>query len=207
MGLVYKKIFKGDSILGLWEISESVRELLSVVDLSTSDLEVLSKKINDKRKKEWLSTRCLVKNLLQKPVAITYGEHGNPLLENGEYHISISHSENYSVVLLNKSKPVGIDIQRIKPNIGKGIDYFLNNQEQIWVDETDFILLNILWSCKESIFKYVASHELNIRNQIFCNSFEPQSEGVVEVIIRNENHETLMIHYEVFEDYVLTRTL
>jgi len=207
MGLVYKKIFKGDTILGLWEISESVQELLLKADLSIPDREILSKKTNDKRKKEWLSTRCLTSNLLEKPVKIVYGEHGKPLIESGEYNISISHSENYSVVLLNKSKPVGIDIQKIKPDIGKGIDYFLNNQEQMWVDQTDFISLNILWSCKESIFKYVSSHELNVRNQIFCNSFEPQSEGLVEVIIRNENHETLMIHYEVFEDYVLTRTL
>ena len=207
MGLVYKKILSGDAFLGLWKISETLQQLLSTADLSAAEKEILSGKVSDKRKKEWLSARCLAKTILPSPSGILYNKHGKPILESGDYHISISHSECYSVVYLNKEKPAGVDIQKIKPDIAKGIDYFLNNQEQMWVDKTDFITLNILWSCKESVFKYVSSYELDIRNQIFCNSFEAQTAGEIEVIIRNQNHEILSIHYEVFEDYVLTRTL
>ncbi|MCF2447478.1 4'-phosphopantetheinyl transferase superfamily protein [Dyadobacter sp. CY345] len=207
MGLVYKKILSEDTLLGLWEISESVQELLLTANLSATEKEILSKKVSDKRKKEWLSARCLAKSMLPAQSEILYDKLGKPVLESGDYHISISHSGSYSAVYLNKESPVGVDIQKIKPDISKGIDYFLNNQEQLWVDETDFITLNILWSCKESVFKYVSSYELDIRNQIFCNSFEAKSTGEIEVIIRNYKHEILSIHYEVFEDYVLTRTL
>lgn len=207
MGLVYKKILTGDSILGLWEISESVQELHSLADLSMADKEIVSQKINGRRQKEWLAARCLVKEIIPSPSEIFYNKHGKPILESGDYAISISHSERYAAVLLSKEDKAGVDIQKIKPDIGKGIDYFLNNQEQLWVDNTDFILLNILWSCKESVFKYVSSHALDVRNQIFCNAFEPQTNGMIEVIVRDENHETISIHYEVFEDYVLTRTL
>ncbi len=207
MGLVYKKILTGDSILGLWEISESVQELHSLADLSPADKEIVSQKINGRRQKEWLAARCLVKEIIPSPSEIFYNEHGKPILQSGDYTISISHSERYAAVLLSKEDKAGVDIQKIKPDIGKGIDYFLNNQEQLWVDSTDFIVLNILWSCKESVFKYVSSHALDVRNQISCNSFELQTDGVIEVIVRDENRETISIHYEVFEDYVLTRTL
>jgi len=207
MGLIYKKILSGDALLGLWKITESVQELVSIANLSLFDKGILSKKINDKRKREWLAARCLAKEMLITPSEISYTEHGKPILETGEYNISISHSELYSAVYLNRQNPAGVDIQKIKPDIGKGIDYFLNNQEQLWVDRHDFILLNILWSCKESVFKYVSSHELDIKNQIFCTSFEAQPDGLIEVMIRNESQKKLAVHYEVFEDYVLTRTL
>lgn len=207
MGLVYKKILSGDSILGLWEISESLQQLNSLADLSPADKEILSRKTSEKRQKEWLAARCLVKEISPSHPEIFYNEHGKPLLQSGDYAISISHSEKYAAVLLSRENKAGVDIQKIKLDIEKGIDYYLNNQEQIWVDRTDFVLLNILWSCKESVFKYVSSNELDVRNQIFCSLFQTQAEGLIEVIIRDENHETISIHYEVFEDYVLTRTL
>jgi 4'-phosphopantetheinyl transferase len=207
MGLVYKKILTGDAILGLWKISESVNQLNAIANLSPSDREILSKKNKERRQKEWLAARCLVKEIIPSPSELFYNEHGKPILQSGDFAISISHSEKYAAVLLTKSNRAGVDVQKIKADIGKGIDYFLNNQEQLWVDKADFILLNILWSCKESVFKYVSSHELDIRNQIFCGAFQPQPQGQIEVNVRDRHQETLLIHYEIFEDYVLTRTL
>jgi len=207
MGLVYKKILTENAILGLWEISESLDELMLNANLTLAERAIVSEKVNDKRKKEWLAARCLAKMLLPEPSEIVYNENGKPILETGDFHISISHSERYSAVYLNNKNQAGVDIQKIKPDIAKGKDYFLNNQEQLWVDETDFITLNILWSCKESVFKYISSYELDIRNQIFCHAFEARDAGEIEVNIRNENQEILLVYYEVFEDYVLTRTL
>ncbi len=207
MGLVYKKILKGDSLLGLWEISESIEEMLKALKSSDFDLEKLEKKVNNKRKTESLAVRLLLDQMLEGTHEINHDENGKPFLKSTEYEISISHSDKYAAVYLVQGKSAGIDIQKIKPDIGRGIDFFLNDGEQLWVDKTDFILINILWSAKESVYKYAGVKDLDPRNNMSVNPFQAKSEGDIVVNFGKENLEMISIQYEVFEDYVLTRTL
>ncbi|MBE9464139.1 4'-phosphopantetheinyl transferase family protein [Dyadobacter subterraneus] len=207
MGLVYKKILNGRSILGLWEISESLEELMLQLKPSDFELEKLDKKINNKRKSESLAVRLLLDQLLEGKPEISYDENGKPFLNSTDYEISISHSEKYAAVYLVKGKSAGVDIQKIKADIGKGIDFFLNDDEQLWVDKTDFILINILWSAKESVYKFAGIKDLDPRNHMSVNPFLAKPDGEITVSFGQEKRETISIQYEVFEDYVLTRTL
>ncbi|GLU56766.1 4'-phosphopantetheinyl transferase family protein [Dyadobacter frigoris] len=207
MGLVYKKVLSGKALLGLWEITESLEDLFATAQMSRSQQEKLLKKVNTKRKRESLAVQCLVNQMLDENSEISNNEDGKPFLPNNDYHISISHSEKYAVVYLDKGKSAGVDIQKVKPDIGKGIDFFLNSNEQLWVAKTDFILINILWSAKESVYKYAGIKDLDQRNAISVNSFSAKPEGIMTATFNEENPETISIHYEVFEDYVLTRTL
>lgn len=207
MGLVYKKILKGDSLLGLWEISESLEDMLGVIKLSNSDQEKLEKKVNKKRKTESLAVRLLLDQMLEGTHEICNDENGKPFLKSTDYEISISHSEKYAAIYLVKGKSAGVDIQKIKPDIGKGINFFLNDDEQLWVDKTDFLLINILWSAKESVYKYAGVKDLDPRNNMSANPFQAKSAGDIIVNFGKENLETISIQYEIFEDYVLTRTL
>ncbi|WP_159474049.1 4'-phosphopantetheinyl transferase superfamily protein [Dyadobacter sp. 3J3] len=207
MGLVYKKILEGDSLLGLWEISESLEEMFEAIKLSDSDQKKLERKVNSKRKKESVAVRLLLEKMLEETHEISYDENGKPFLISTNYKISISHSEKYAAMYLVKDKSAGVDIQKIKPDIGKGIDFFLNDEEQLWVDKADFILINILWSAKESVYKYAGIKELDPRNNMSVNPFLAKPQGEISVHFGKEKLETILIHYEVFEDYVLTRTL
>ena len=207
MGLVYKKILKADSLLGLWEISESLDALVEASRLSAADEAKMEKKVSIKRKKESLAVRLLLDQMLEGNHEIRYEEDGKPFLTRSEYTISISHSEKYAVVYLVRDKSAGVDIQKIKPDIAKGIDFFLNDGEQMWVDKTDFILINILWSAKESVYKYAGIKDLDPRNNMSINPFQAKSDGNLSVNFGKENMEMISIQYEVFEDYVLTRTL
>jgi 4'-phosphopantetheinyl transferase len=207
MSLVCKKVVSGGALLGLWKISESLEELFAAVHLSDPDRQMISKKITNQRKKESLAVRCLLNQMLDENAEITYNTDGKPFLQNSGYHISISHSDQYATIYLDKAKPIGVDIQKIKADIGKGTDFFLNDKEQLWVNKTDFILLNILWSAKESVYKYAGVKDLDPRNHISINLFETKPDGIITANIHHQNTETLLIHYEVFEDYVLTRTL
>ena len=208
MSLVYKKVVSEGALLGLWKISESLEELYATVNLSGPDQKILSKKGSERKKTEWLAVRRLLRCMLNATAEITYDAHGKPFLKDSNYYLSISHSVQYAAVYLNKVKPVGIDIQIIKSDIEKGIDFFLNAEEQLWVDTTDFMLLNILWSAKESIYKFAGVHDLDPKNQISVHPFKADSIGIITAVFTDKINETLSsIHYEVFEDYVLTRTL
>lgn len=207
MGLVYKKILKGDSLLGLWEISEGLEEMIETIKLPDSELKKLEKKVNNKRKRESLAVRLLLSQMLEEAYEISHDENGKPFLMSTDYEISISHSEKYAAVYLVKGKSAGVDIQKIKPDIETGIDFFLNDEEQLWVDKSDFILINILWSAKESVYKYAGVKDLDPRNNMSVNPFLTESEGDIIVNFGKENPEMISIQYEVFEDYVLTRTL
>jgi len=207
MSLVYKKVVSEGALLGLWKISESLEELYATVNLSGPDQKILSKKGSERKKTEWLAIRRLLRCMLNATAEITYDTHGKPFLKDSNYYLSISHSAQYAAVYLNKVKPVGIDIQIIKSDIEKGIDFFLNAEEQLWVDTTDFMLLNILWSAKESIYKFAGVHDLDPKNQISVHPFKADSIGIITAVFTDKINETLSIHYEVFEDYVLTRTL
>jgi 4'-phosphopantetheinyl transferase len=145
--------------------------------------------------------------MLKEPLKISHDQDGKPFLENKKFQISISHSVLYAAVYLDKHQAVGVDIQKVKPDIGRGMDYFLNEKEQLWVDKTDFILMNILWSAKESVYKYAGIKELDPRNQVVIEAFKPEQAGTITAMITNKNPKALSIHYEVFEDYILTRTL
>jgi 4'-phosphopantetheinyl transferase len=207
MSLVYKKVVSEGALLGLWKISESLEDLHATVNLTGLDQEILSKKGSERKKKEWLAVRRLLSQMLNATAEITYDAHRKPFLKDNDYYLSISHSDQYAAVYLNKAKPVGIDIQKIKIDIKKGFDFFLNAEEQLWVDKTDFMLLNILWSAKESIYKSAGVKDLDPKNQIFVSPFEAESDGVIKADFIDKNSNTLSIHYEIFEDYVLTRTL
>lgn len=208
MGLVYKKILNGGTLFGLWEISESQEELLSQLKLSDSEKKQLDeKKVTPKRKSESLAVRLLLNQMLEGKHEIIYDQNGKPFLNASDYGISISHSEKYAVVYLIKGKSAGVDIQKIKPDIGKGIDFFLNDDEQLWVDKKDFILVNILWSAKESVYKFAGIKDLEPRNDVTVNPFSAKSDGEITVTFGQNNQEIMSIQYEVFEDYVLTRTL
>jgi 4'-phosphopantetheinyl transferase len=207
MSLVYKKVVSEGALLGLWKISESLEELHATVNLTGLDQEILSKKGSERKKTEWLAVRHLLRELLNATAEITYDALGKPFLKDSNYYLSISHSVQYAAVYMNKAKPVGIDIQKIKTDIEKGFDFFLNAEEQLWVDKTDFMLMNILWSAKESVYKSAGVKDLDPKNQISVNPFQAESDGIISAVFTDKNNVTLLIHYEVFEDYVLTRTL
>lgn len=207
MGLVYKKVVSEHALLGLWKIEESEEDMLHILETAGISTSKALKKRNTKRIRESLATRCLLFEMLEKPFEIGHDADGKPFLQGDTHQISISHFDQYATIYLSTACAVGIDVQKIKFDIAKGIGFFLNVQEQIWVDKMDFILINILWSAKESIFKYAADKDLNIKDQITIYPFRADSEGIIEISFGAQIDQKVSVSYEIFEDYILTRTL
>ncbi|TDE11387.1 4'-phosphopantetheinyl transferase family protein [Dyadobacter psychrotolerans] len=208
MSTAYIKTPTENSILGLWHINESVQELLASLRLSENERHTFESKKNDARKKEWLACRNLLKAMTAGDLEIKYDSNGRPYFDDKVFEISISHSAEYACVYLNNKKPVGVDIQKIKPAISTGSDFFLSQEENKWVDKEDNLMLHIIWSGKESAFKYCGIMDLDLKKDIHISNFTRNQIGIIEVTILNYDlKDKILINYECFDDYVLTRTV
>jgi len=107
------------SKLALWKISEDEEYFSDSLSLSTQEIEQLSLINNKNRRLEWLCTRYLLKQLLNKDIRIHYDAHHKPYLDNNSFNISISHSKSLVGIYLNKEKYLGLDIEEISNKIDK----------------------------------------------------------------------------------------
>ncbi len=134
-----------------------------------------------------------------------------PFLPDEQYHFSISHCGDYAAAIVSKGSRVGIDIEIPVEKIG-GIMYkFLNAKEHgifkllpgassssathIYQEPT------LLWSAKESVFKWYANGGVDFRKEIQLLKQDEASETID--CFFSKNNTELTIHYRKFEHLVL----
>jgi len=61
MALVYHTELSGNSILGIWEVTETPENLISQLCLEEEDLTRYNRFTHDSRRAEWLSARLMIK--------------------------------------------------------------------------------------------------------------------------------------------------
>lgn len=208
MGIVSIKTISPVSKLGLWRMTEPWEDLLKMLDLPPSEMETFEAISKEKRKQEWLACRVLLVQMLGKNAAIGYDPERKPHIIGSRVEISMSHSGEYVCVYLREGAPVGIDIQQMKPSISKGAFYFLNDAELQWADLDDNLQMHLIWSAKESIFKYAGDASIDLKKHITINPFSGNQNMRFEVTLQNGDlPEQVQLQFDTFEDYVLTWTL
>ncbi|CAG4994815.1 hypothetical protein DYBT9275_01473 [Dyadobacter sp. CECT 9275] len=208
MGIALTKKIGTEGILSLWQITETASELTEGLIAAEQEELATKKPFSEKRRKEWLATRQLLAHMMPVPEKICYQSNGKPYLLSGEYHVSISHSANYAALYLSKTRQTGVDIQQMRSSVIKGADFFMTEQEMIWAENGDVVVQNLIWSAKESVFKFFGDDSLNLKKDIKISRFVPEQFGKMQayVFIR-EAQTAVSIGYEIIGDYVLTWTI
>ena len=189
-------------------MAEPWADLLGMLELPASELDAFGAILKEKRKQEWLACRVLLVQMLGKNAAIGYDPERKPHIIGSRVEISMSHSGEYVCVYLREGAPVGIDIQQMKPSISKGAFYFLNDAELQWADLDDNLQMHLIWSAKESIFKYAGDASIDLKKHITINPFSGNQNMRFEVTLQNGDlPEQVQLQFDTFEDYVLTWTL
>jgi phosphopantetheinyl transferase len=169
-----------DAKLLVWEITQSIEELVSGFEdftLFAADFEKIN---SDKRKIEFLGTRWLLKTLLGKETNVQYTADGKPYLNDGSYHISLSHSGKWMAVMIHPSKQVGIDIECPTDKIQKVYKRFLSETEQTELSNGKNIKqLQIAWSAKEALYKIIGKEAVDFANQLRLFPFKVETEGQI----------------------------
>ena len=208
MPVILNKIIDEHTKLAVWKIEETEEELFRGLQLKAHELDFIASLNNGKRLLHWLSTRLLLRTMLQTNDYIDsrMDDQGKPYLVNGDYQISFSHSFDYASVMISKDKQVGVDIELIKDKIQKIKNKFLKPEELSGLPEQDNTLaLYICWCAKEAIYKWYGKKGLEFKRHIDIYPFVPQDAGVVRArAVLPEGEVMLEVEYfKVEADYML----
>ncbi len=119
-----------------------------------------------KRKKEFLSSRILLNQLLKREVQVVYNNDNKPFLKDNSAEISITHSKNYVVVIAHQDCKVGVDIELRTNKVINVAPRFLNKIEQKYF-QNNISKIEIAWSAKEALYKIIGKTAVD-----FAKSFE-----------------------------------
>jgi phosphopantetheinyl transferase len=129
-----------------------------------------------------------------------------PYLPDEQYHFSISHCGDYAAAIVSKDSRVGIDIEIPTEKISKIMYKFLSAKEHelfhlIEPDKDRIPFSTLLWSAKESVFKWHGNGGVDFRKDI---QLKKQHEGneTIESFFSKNNTE-LSVHYRQFDHLVL----
>lgn len=210
MGLIRKTNIDRDCLMGLWEIKEDYKTLLSKVNLTPFDIHRMDAFKSEGRKVESLSVRALLQTITEPTARIVYNEFRKPFLSDGSYNISISHSYLYTAILLSKTKRVGIDLEYMSHRIERIAGKFINAREYITpelADQSEHLYVH--WCAKEALYKICDKQNINFQDNITIKPFtlSPEQQGEIVGVVDNAYmQEEFNLHYEVSKNYVIVYT-
>ena len=171
----------------VWKITETEEQLKS--QLPESVLETITNKNykSESRRLEVMATYALLTSYLKAPsVIIDHNSNGQPLLDG--FYISISHTNGYACVLLSTQKVVAIDIE-----------YRSDRIERIRSKFTSIEDLLLVWSAKETLYKYFSEDDL-MYNEMKVESISDSFLSMTNL----KTNEKKMVSYLSTPNYVLT---
>ena len=188
----------------IWELKEEIHELVEYLSCPSIS-EELKKYKTDKRKKEFLCSRILLKELFSKDISIEYNEFGKPFIQNSKWNISITHSGKYVAVARSKQK-LGIDIEVISEKLNRTKHKYSSDYELKSLDPNQNLYhLALYWSGKESVYKLVGNEALIFNEEMKIERFIPENKGVFLLYLDSSlNKSNIKISYQKIEDYVFT---
>jgi 4'-phosphopantetheinyl transferase len=189
--------------LALWRIEE---------DLAFFEQEFNSYSgINHKDKRlQWYASRHLANTMRNCFTEIEKDEHGNPFVKGEQTQISITHSYLFAGVMLSDKADVGMDLEPVNPKVLRIGHKFITQDELAAIHEDEKIEKLILyWSAKEALYKLYGKRGVDFKSQLLIEPFQLNKEGLLHATIKVG--ETLIpdlkVHYNFFEDHVLTYVL
>jgi phosphopantetheinyl transferase len=151
---------------------------------------------------------------------IQIADTNKPYLPNEQYHFSISHCGDYAAAIVSSKSRVGVDIEIPVENIIRIQDKFLSENEvkifnvqlkipdsrlhtpDLPAGQAGFILPTLLWSAKESVFKWYGAGNVDFRKNIQLFHNQEGKETIDCFFSKNESE--LVVHYRLFEHLVLS---
>lgn len=207
MPLIKKNTIAFNVQLAVWEINETLEELLKDYSINEYERDFYESITNEGRKKQWLATRKLLLTLSNNPdLWITHDDNRKPVLNDEHLSISISHTQNYVAILLGENIQLGIDIEKLTPRIHKIRHKFCSDLENKFLTDDEYLLsrLYIIWSAKESLFKMYAKGNLDFRKNLNIHPFEFNPPAELEATIYcNDLDVEVELFYDQIGDHIL----
>lgn len=205
MPLVYQQNINAVTRIAVWHITEKEDFFLSQVPVQ--------REISHWHKRlQHLAGRLLLKEMYPGfPVSlIQVASTKKPFLADDPFHFSISHCGDYAAAMVSKAYRVGVDVELLNDKIGQ-IQHKFIYAEQLSalptpVGMNNIQALTLIWSVKESVFKWWGNGLVDFKNDIVIRSIAGDAgQGTVHCIFKNEYE--LDVHYLFFNNNFLTWVL
>lgn len=204
---LFKRHEDADALTGIWKMTETLEELEGRYAVRNSESHTYNGFRNDRRRKEWLTVRILLRELVGESAEIAYKESGKPYLIGCDKYISITHTIGYVGIRL-ADHPVALDMEYKSRRVINLIPRFVSEAEMRYIDPSDQITSAlVIWSAKETLFKlfdisdvlfdeHLAVRDLNISGESGHFIGRMTKDGAdKEVSLRYWIHDDLILVY------------
>lgn len=207
MPIFYQHNIDAHTRLAVWRIEEEENYFLANVPLR--------KNVTHPYKRlQHLAGRFLLPTLFEDfPLSeIEIADTRKPFIPGERYHFSISHCGNFAAAIASPVNRVGVDIELVTPRMYDISSKFLNADEQHFLREWESItqvhlqLLTILWSAKESIYKWYGAGQMDFRRHMYLNGpivFDSSEWITLPFLFDKGETIPMTIHARIFDPLVL----
>lgn len=178
----------------IWKVTEPEVELSKDVELTEHCQKRMDGMKSEAHRRAFLSIRHLMAEAGYVDHDLYYDDFGKPHLKDGKY-ISITHSHNFTGIIISESDEVGIDIEMQRDKILRIAHKFTPIQEYKTLANSEALMrkLTIVWGAKESLYKIYAQQGLSFLRHINVMDFTfEDTRTVAEILYKGKKS-----HYEI----------
>ena len=215
MPLFFQHTIDSTTKLGIWHIQEDENFFIEKVPLQHNIT-------HPHKRLQHLAARYLLQYLFPGfPYAeILIADTRKPYLPNEQYHFSISHCGDYAAAIVSSAHRVGIDIEIASEKIDRIAHKFVHENEwmnlslayspqstvKAYLSTVDRRLLTVLWSAKESLFKWYSLGGIDFKEHMqLANTIQKQNDHLILPFVFKKNEEIeLIITSKIFDELVLS---
>lgn len=192
----------------IWKIEESFEALNREIQLTNHCQQRLDGMKSEIHQRGFLSVRHLLAVLGYTDFDLYYDEKGKPHLKDGK-HISITHSFQFSAIIVSDTIPVGIDIEKQRDKILRIAHKFtpLEAYKTIANHEALVRKLTIVWGGKESIYKVYAEKGLSFLKHIDIDDFSMEVSHTKGMVYYGKETATYALDFLEFEGFTCVYAL
>ena len=178
----------------IWKVTEPEDELAKNVELTLHCQNRMDGMKSEAHRRAFLSIRHLLALAGYEDKDLVYDDFGKPHLKDGNY-ISITHSHNFTGIIVSETDEVGIDIEMQRDKILRIAHKFTPIEEYKTLANAEALMrkLTIVWGAKESLYKIYAQQGLSFLRHIDVMDFAfADGRTVAEILYQGKKS-----HYEI----------
>lgn len=127
---------------------------------------------NEKRRREHLAWRRIVRRELGAGVHIDYNDVGAPVVDVEDRWISVAHGGE-SVAVAIADKPVGVDIECLDRDFDRVAPRYMTEGELALSQDARWACF--VWCAKEAMYKLYGRRGVELRGELRVDSFDSES--------------------------------
>jgi len=156
----------------IWKIEESENRLAQGIELTPHCQNRMAGMKSEMHRRGFLSIRHLMAEAGYVDKDLYYDDAGKPHLKDGN-HISITHSNQFTGIIVSTAQEVGIDIEMQRDKILRIAHKFTPIDEYRTIANSEALVrkLTVVWGCKESLYKIYAEKGLSFLHHINIKDF------------------------------------